>query len=358
MPSPPPASLLRLLDALLNRSAEGLRVVEDYARFVLDDGHLTKLTKNLRHSVGETSQELAIADLRLACRDTQQDVGAVISTPTEHRRDHAWGVCQASLHRVHEALRSLEEYSKTLNPQVGARFEKLRYQSYTLAKALDTTRRNRERLADARLCVLIAGGPDQQRFERLASELLAAGADLLQLRDKQLNDQELIARAEALATIARDQGKLAIINDRADIAVASRASGVHLGQDDLSIHQARSLLGPEALIGRSTHSIEQARQAVLDGADYAGLGPTFPSQTKQFDEFPGTDYLQAYADEITLPAFAIGGVQPENLPQVLEAGASRIAVSSAVTHAKDPAGEVRKLKEQLAAGAAPTPVGG
>ena len=111
---------------------------------------------------------------------------------------------------------------------------------------------------------------------------------------------------------------------------------------------ARSIVGPAALVGVSTHSIEQARQAVLDGANYLGVGPTFPSATKQFPRYPGVDLLRAVAAEIRLPAFAIGGITRDNLAEVLATGLKRVAVSAAVTAAADPATTARQLAELLA----------
>ncbi len=125
------------------------------------------------------------------------------------------------------------------------------------------------------------------------------------------------------------------MNDRPDLAALASADGVHLGQEELSVKDARSIVGPQALVGVSTHSLEQARSAVIDGADYIGVGPTFPSGTKPFDEFPGVDLLRAVAAEIRLPAFAIGGIDATNVGQVLEAGFTRIAVAGAITTAED-----------------------
>ncbi len=116
---------------------------------------------------------------------------------------------------------------------------------------------------------------------------------------------------------------------------------------DLSVKDARTIIGADALIGVSTHSIEQARQAVLDGANYIGVGPTFPSGTKQFEKFPGLDFLRAVAAEIRLPAFAIGGITPENLPEVLATGVARVAVSGAILDASDPATVVKNLIKTL-----------
>ncbi len=140
---------------------------------------------------------------------------------------------------------------------------------------------------------------------------------------------------------------LIIINDRPDIAAVAGADGVHLGQDGMSVSDARRIVGPRALIGISTHSIEQARTAVLAGANYIGVGPTFPSSTKHFPEFPGVSLLEQVARETRLPAFAIGGINAQNIDQVVAAGFTRIAVGSAVTDAPDPRIAAAELRAML-----------
>jgi thiamine-phosphate pyrophosphorylase len=141
------------------------------------------------------------------------------------------------------------------------------------------------------------------------------------------------------------------VNDRPDIAVLSQADGVHVGQEELEVRDARRIIGPDRLVGVSTHSIEQACQAVSDGADYIGCGPTFPSGTKDFDHFPGLDFLRQVAAEISLPAFAIGGITLDNLSQVLHTGFARIAVSGAITNSADPPAHVRSFLAALGCGA-------
>jgi thiamine-phosphate pyrophosphorylase len=140
---------------------------------------------------------------------------------------------------------------------------------------------------------------------------------------------------------------LIIVNDRPDVAAIVGADGVHLGQDDVSVKDARSVLGPRKLVGVSTHSIEQARAAVLAGANYIGVGPTFPSRTKEFTSFPGLGLLRQVAAEIRLPTFAIGGIDQVNVAEVLATGIRRIAVSSAVTAAKSPCDAASKLLAML-----------
>ncbi|NOY30389.1 MAG: thiamine phosphate synthase [Planctomycetes bacterium] len=328
---------IRILDAAANRATEGLRVVEDYARFALDDAHLTGIVKNLRHALATACT--ALPD-RHASRETRQDVGTTISTPTESKRAGPWEVCIASLERTKQSLRSLEEYSKIDSPSLSTSFESLRYQLYTLERALAITQKSRMRLRDVRLCILLDGQDSPESFKQRVAQLLDAGVGMIQLRDKSLPDAQLIERARLLRSMiprqdgAQNDAPIFIINDRPDIAALADADGVHLGQDDMSVKDARSIVGPRKLIGVSTHSIEQARTAVLNGANYLGAGPTFPSSTKSFDTFPGLDYLKQLAEEIRLPTFAIGGINAKNLNQVLATGITRVAVSSAATEAK------------------------
>ena len=137
------------------------------------------------------------------------------------------------------------------------------------------------------------------------------------------------------------------MNDRADLAVLAHADGVHVGQEEVSVKDARRIVGPEAFVGVSTHCIEQARQAALDGASYVGVGPTFPSGTKSFEHFPGVELLRAVSAEIRLPAFAIGGIDRENLAEVLSTGFTRVALSGAIASAADPAAATKEIAELL-----------
>jgi thiamine-phosphate pyrophosphorylase len=254
----------------------------------------------------------------------------------------------------------LAEYGKLIDRDFAERVESLRYSVYTLEKAIDVGRSSRERLEGIKLCVLLSGGNSAGQFHRLVDSLVEAGVGMIQLREKGLHDRELVERARLLVSVTRRQppalpgvsgyirnSTLAIINDRADIAAAVGADGVHLGQDDLSVKDARAIVGTRALIGISTHNIDQARTAVLDGANYLGAGPTFVSRTKNFDDFAGLEYLRVVSSEIRLPTFAIGGISPENLPEVIGAGVSRVAVSSAVVGEKDPPGAAREFLHSL-----------
>jgi thiamine-phosphate pyrophosphorylase len=325
---------LRIIDANRNRAAEGMRAVEEYCRFALDDAHLTRRCRELRHELVASLVPLSTEQLA-AARDTQGDVGTISSKPS---RGDPKQVAAANSERVKQALRAIEEYVQPLCAEVAVKVEALRYQWYTLEKAFLITAASQQRLASAKLYVLIDGDRSECAFAERAQDLIQSGVHILQLRDKHLDDRTLLARARLLRRIIDDHSPLTthhsppllIINDRPDLAVLARADGVHVGQEELGVRDARRIVGPEMLIGVSTHNIEQARQAVLDGANYIGCGPTFPSGTKHFDHFPGLEFLKAVAAEISLPAFAIGGITLDNLPQVLSSGFKRVAIGGAI----------------------------
>jgi len=343
---PDQMALLRVLDAAANRAREGLRVIEDWVRFAWDDAHLTDCLKRIRHDL--TAILIRVPwQRRLAARETQADVGTGITTLSEHNRETIQDVLIANFLRLQESLRSLEEFGKILDPAVGREVERLRYRTYTVQRAIDSTRVGLERLAVARLYVLLDGRSSAEEFQRLAEALIEAGVDVVQFRDKRLTDRELIERARCLRRLTRGTATLLVINDRPDLAALTQADGVHVGQEELSVKDVRSIVGPDALIGVSAHSIEQARQAVLDGANYLGVGPTFPSGTKRFDRFPGVELLRAVAAEIRMPAFAIGGITRENLNQVKSAGFTRIAVAGAILTDEDPVRAAKEIKADL-----------
>jgi thiamine-phosphate pyrophosphorylase len=346
-PLPPSSSpLLRLLDAAANRAREGFRVIEDYLRFVLDDRFLTETTKNLRHDLVAEMKKITPADL-LASRETQADVGTGLTAAAEAVRGDLGDVLAANFGRLQESLRSLEEYGKLVDSAMAAQFKQIRYRTYTLQRAVEITRQSTERLAAAKLYVLIDGRNSPEEFHQFASSLIASGVHILQLRDKTLEDRQLLGRARLLRELTRGTPTLFIMNDRPDLAALSQADGVHLGQEELSVKDARTILGPQPHVGVSTHSIEQARQAVLDGASYLGVGPTFPSTTKDFTAFTGLDLLRQVAAEIRLPVFAIGGITLENLPEVLSTGISRVAVSGAISNAENPPLMAKDILEKI-----------
>jgi thiamine-phosphate pyrophosphorylase len=342
--------LARIVDAAANRAREALRVIEDYCRFVLDDAFLSGELKNLRHESLVPWQHL------LEARDTQRDVGVNITALGEQDRRSLQDVVQANCKRLQEALRTLEEFGKIQSPDLGAIMERLRYRSYTLEKALILGAQSRKRLAEVRLCLLADGDSCRASLEGTIKEAAAGGARMIQLREKSLSDREFLERARQVRLWTREAGVLFVVNDRPDIARLADADGVHLGQDDLPVKEARRVVGPDRLIGVSTHNLDQVRQAILDGANYIGVGPTFPSETKEFAEFPGLEFVSQAMHETSLPAFVIGGVCRENIEKITAAGGRRIAVGQAICQSSDPRGAAEELLRMLMSFRDPIPL--
>jgi thiamine-phosphate pyrophosphorylase len=337
----------RILDANFNRAREAARVLEDYCRFTLDDRYLTQQLKELRHALAVAAQGVP-ATLLLSARETMRDVGISVTASGEYERASPAEVAVVNLKRLQESLRSLEEFGKVLGPELGREIEALRYRAYTLERAIVAGGRARERLAGAKLYVLVTGGTCASSLDWTIAQAAAGGAEIIQLREKSRSDKELLIRARDVRLWTRQAGVLFIVNDRPDIARLVEADGVHLGQDDLPVKDARRIVGPDALVGVSTHTLEQVRRAVLDGADYIGIGPVFPSRTKEFAEFPGLEFVRAASAETSLPAFALGGIGPENVARVVATGARRVAVSTAVVASDEPQRAARRLREALA----------
>jgi thiamine-phosphate pyrophosphorylase len=343
-------AVLRLLDANLNRAREALRVIEDFTRFVLNDGPLCADLKSLRHEL--TAATRPFVDEAILHRDTPGDAGTANTTPEEMRRQDVGDVVTAAGKRLGEALRTIEEFLKTRSSTAAERIEAIRYRFYDIELRVARTLRPANPFESVRLCVLITESACRLDWLETARLALAGGADCLQLREKNLEGSELLSRAQRLVDLCRQHSAFCIINDRPDIAALSGADGVHLGQEDLPAVEARKLLGRAGIIGVSTHNLAQARQARLDGADYIGVGPCFASATKPRNFIAGVEWLREVAREVPLPALAIAGICASNVDEVLGRGIERIAVTKAVTGTDDPQRAAEELKGLLARGTA------
>jgi thiamine-phosphate diphosphorylase len=167
--------------------------------------------------------------------------------------------------------------------------------------------------------------------DRIVAELLAGGARLIQIRDKEASARDFLDAARACVKLTRAAGARLIVNDRVDLALAADADGVHLGQDDLAVVAARAILGPTKIIGLSTHSLDLYRAALATSADYLAVGPIYPTTTKgDPDPVVGLDLIRGAREIADRPLVAIGGITLERAPEVLAAGADSIAVISAL----------------------------
>jgi thiamine-phosphate pyrophosphorylase len=362
----------RIIDANANRAREAMRVLEDAARFLLGSRALSESLKTIRHELAATLDHMPGGEgVGLAHRDTPNDVGTSIAAPGEYQRQGAREVVLAAGKRLTEALRSIEEYAKAL-PELASKapnstdlspedfaksVEQLRYRAYGVERrlllALGTGRGTQWRL-----CVLITEKLCTAGHSWLDVAIAAAqnGADCIQLREHELSDKELTARAIRLVETVKPLGPSIVINNRPDIAVIAHADAVHLGQNDMPIHQARKITGFELLIGHSTNNLREAQHALRDGADYCGVGPMFASPTKT-KPVAGPMYLMEYLknDPPLPPHLAIGGITPDNVVEVVAAGAKGVAGSSAICGEKDPGEAARAIREVIDRYAAVSP---
>lgn len=344
-------AVARILDANFNRAREALRVMEDYARFALDDARLSEALKDLRHALA-AAVETAHLSSAIILRDTPGDVGTELTAGGEYERASAGDVVRAAGKRLSEAFRAIEEYGKTVEPRLAADVERLRYRGYDLEKRLVHTVDARARFGNVRLYVLITESLCRGPWRETASAVIDGGADCLQLREKGLSDGELFDRAVALGELCHRAGALCIINDRADVAAATGADGVHVGQDDLSVSAARRIVGPDKIVGVSTHSVEQARAVVDSCPDYVAVGPMYDTPTKPQEHLAGPETLAGVRQITALPLVAIGGISADNLDPILATGCRCVCVCSSAITQEDPTAAARRIRQQLDPGVA------
>lgn len=319
--------IYRILDANLDRAREGLRAIEEWCRFGLNQAQSTEECKNLRQELGQWHSP----EIR-AARDTPHDPGTELTHPQEQQRASISEVLRSNFCRTQEALRVLEEYGKLYSPEMAAACKQMRYRVYVLESEL-TGQQRHQKLRQAYL-YLVTSPVDN--LLAVVESALEGGLTLVQYREKNADDQTRIRTAIRLRELCHRYNALLIVNDRVDIALAADADGVHLGQEDLSIDLARQLLGSQRIIGRSTKNPEEMRRAIAEGADYIGVGPVYETPTKANRTAVGLEYVRHAVKNATIPWFAIGGINTETLADVLTAGAERVAVVRAIMEANPP----------------------
>jgi thiamine-phosphate pyrophosphorylase len=360
--------ILRIIDANLNRAREGLRVVEELVRFELNNSQMSERLKQIRHEIAGLINGSLDSSLLVSARDSQGDVGLAIHVDTEGCRAGRAGIIKANMKRSQEAIRVLEEFVKLFREEqrykdtkeieeTSQKIKALRYQVYELEQdVLQALEKNKS--IQGLYLILDYGLLEEKIWDRdYIGEIIAAGVSVVQLRVKQyiknIHDSKLIILCNILHKITEKAAIPLIINDRIDIALAIGADGVHLGQDDLPIDIARSLMGNK-IIGISTHNLVQAQQAAVNGADYIGIGPVFNTTTKHDAGQPlGCKTIQEICKTVNLPIIAIGGINEDNLTQVLETGVHGIAIASAILKASDPVAAVKRIHEKLVGANAP-----
>jgi len=337
----------RLIDASLNRTAEGLRYLEDIARFLLNDASLTGRFKSLRH-------RLVPADWRfqkqlLESRDASNDVGVGIKATGRSARHSLNSSVVANSRRAQEALRTLTEYarvitySKTLTPE---KLEKARFELYTLEKELTAglLRQEKRKSIKGLYVIIDTRSLGKRTHTEVTLQAINSGAAVIQLRDKVHDRGELLPIALAMKKACAVKKVPFIVNDYLDLAIAAGADGVHVGQTDLPVPVVRKLAPMDMLVGCSVVNVEQAIKAAEDGADYVAPGAIFQTPTKESRAL-GLQLLKRVKKAVNVPVVAIGGINTDNIASIKKAGADSAAVISAALGAPSVENAVRKLSE-------------
>jgi len=337
---------LRMIDANLNRSSEGLRVLEDIARFLLNNAELRQRLRTLRHELARETKSLRVG--LLSQRDSEHDIGHPYPIPPAEKElnikttspQGMLDLVTANAKRVEESLRVVEELAKL--PHISsmlnsASFEKARLTLYALERDLISQISRRDKIERMPGLYVILDrqflvGRDELDIARL---IIEGGARLIQLRDKQSKKRDLFLVAQRLKELCSQAGVLFIINDYLDLAIAVDADGLHIGQEDLPLPVVRRELSIDKIVGCSVTTLSEAKKAQNEGVDYIAVGSIFPTTTKKGATVVGVDILKEFKRTVSVPLVAIGGINQNNVGEVVAAGADAIAVISAVLGEED-----------------------
>jgi thiamine-phosphate pyrophosphorylase len=339
-----PADRLRIIDANINRLGEGLRVLEECARLTLNDTALTQQLKNMRHQLVNIDEQLQ--KQLLQGRDANSDVGKSMDAAGEDKRRDISSMIIANSRRAQESLRVLEEMSKTpglgLDPE---KYRKSRFELYTVEKVLlsGVLRREKIERLSGLYGVIDTAWLKGRNHIGVTEQVIRGGAKIIQLRCKERNTREFLAIAEDLKKACAEKDILFIVNDSLEVALAVGADGLHVGQEDLPADIARKLIPIDMVLGVSVSTVGEAKQALADGADYLGVGAIFSTATKESARAVGVERIKEIKHAVSLPVVAIGGINKDNLKDVIKAGADAAAVISAIMGAEDIEAAARQL---------------
>ncbi len=338
---------IRILDANINRCAEGIRVIEDLVRFQFCREDLTKKLRDIRHFLRKSYAHL---DERfILARNADEDVGKEISKKSDlDKKINLKQICNANFKRITEALRTIEEYSKIIGEyNLSKEVEDRRYEAYMIEKEVLN-------LFKVEIPMGLYGITGEEFAKgrtnvECVKEMIKAGIKIIQYREKNKSLREKFIEAKEIAKLCKEAGVIFIVNDHIDIALLVDADGVHIGQEDLPLVEVRKLLGSNKLIGLSTHSIDDATRAMKEDIDYIGAGPIFPTRTK--DRAPvGLEYLEWVIKNVHIPYVAIGGIKEHNLDEILFKGAKWVSLVSEVVGANDIEAIGKRLNEKILGG--------
>ena len=323
--------IYQIIDANLDRAREGLRVLEDWARFGLGKEKYVEKIKNFRQILGKNHLEVYKQS-----RNHIEDKCKGLNHKEQINRKTSEQIISSNSGRVQEALRVIEEFSRLHNHELSKIAAEIRYEIYTIELDMlniSKCKKSEEIIKENDLYVIT---DQKDNLLEIIEEILIAGVKIIQHRFKKGTDKKHLQEAIQIKKLCERYNALFIINDRVDIALASNADGLHLGQDDLDLKNARKLLGHSKIIGISANNENDISSAIKGGCDYIGIGPVFETATKINKKPLGIEKIKTLTKDLNIPWFAIGGIKTNNISYLKSKGFKKFALVSQLMNSKYP----------------------
>ncbi len=334
--------IYQIIDANLDRAREGLRVIEDWARFGLGEDDCVATIKNYRQILGKNHLEV-YKQSRNSIKDRCQG----LTHQEQMKRKTPEQIISSNSARVQEALRVIEEFSRIHNNDLSEIASVIRYEIYALEIKLLNLNKRKNSIEIIKENDLYVITNKKENLLEIVEDLLIAGVKIIQHRFKSGNDKDHLKEAIQIKNLCKKYNSLLIINDRIDIALASDADGVHLGQDDLDLQTARQLLGDSKIIGISANNEIDISHALKENCDYIGIGPIFETATKKDKKTIGIEKIKTLTKDLNIPWFAIGGITTNNIAYLKSNGFKKVALVSQLMNSEDPKEDAIMILKEL-----------
>ena len=334
--------IYQIIDANLDRAREGLRVLEDWARFGLGENDFVVKIKNFRQILGKNHLEVYKQS-----RNHIEDQCKGLTHQEQIKRRTPEQIISSNSGRIQEALRVIEEFSRLHNHELSKIASEIRYEIYTLEidlLKLSKFKNSQKILRENDLYIIT---DQKENLLEIIEEILQAGVKIIQHRFKTGTDKDHLQEAIQIKNLCKKYNSLFIINDRVDIALASNADGIHLGQDDLDLKTARKLLGYSKIIGISANNKIDISNAIKEDCDYIGIGPVFETETKKNKKPIGIEMIKTLTKDLNIPWFAIGGIKKNNISLLKCNGFKKIALVSELMNSEDPKEKAIMILKEL-----------
>ena len=334
--------IYQIIDANLDRAREGLRVIEDWARFGLGENDYVAKIKNYRQILGKNHLEVYKQS-----RNYMEDQCKGLTHQEQIKRSAPEQIISSNAGRVQEALRVIEEFSRLHNHELSKIVSEIRYEIYTLEIDLLNLNKHKNLTEILKQNDLYVITDQKENLLETIEAILIAGVKIIQYRFKAGPDKDHLQKAIQIKNLCKRYKSLFIVNDRVDIALATNADGVHLGQDDLNLKTARKLLGNSKIIGVSANNEIDIINAVQEGCDYIGIGPTFETATKKNKQPIGIEKIKTLTKDLNIPWFAIGGIKSNNISYLKRNGFKKVALVSQLMNSEDPKEDAIMILKEL-----------